>query len=69
VHLGAGAHPVLKRPAEVVAEITLKLEKYIVREAHSCGIDLSSERVLELVGVDMQINAQGLAVWLKRIND
>lgn len=55
--------------ADVVAEITLKLEKYIVREAHSCGIDLSSERVLELVGVDMQINAQGLAVWLKRIND
>ncbi|MBX9597156.1 MAG: MBL fold metallo-hydrolase [Burkholderiales bacterium] len=52
--------------SDVVAEITRKLEEYIVREAQGFGIDLSPERILELIGVDMQINAQGLAVWLRQ---
>lgn len=53
---------------DVVAEIADRLKQYIVLEAKSLGLALSADEVLALVEMDMQINAQGLAVWLKQTN-
>lgn len=61
-HESAGAQ-------DVVAEIADRLKQYIVLEAKSLGLPLSADEVLALVEMDMQINAQGLAVWLKQTNN
>jgi hypothetical protein len=51
---------------DVVVAIKVKLQEYMLSETAKFGITyLSDERVLELLDMDLQINAQGLAVWLK----
>jgi hypothetical protein len=37
----------------------------MLSEVSKFGIDLSPDKILGVIGMDMQINAQGLAVWLK----
>ncbi len=54
---------------DVVAEIANRLKQYIVLQAKSLGLPLSADEVLALLEMDMQINAQGLAVWLKQTNN
>lgn len=61
-HESAGAQ-------DVVAEIADRLKQYIVLEAKSLSLPLSADEVLALLEMDMQINAQGLAVWLKQTNN
>ncbi len=50
---------------DVVAAINLCLQEYMLSEVSKFGIDLSPDKILGVIGMDMQINAQGLAVWLK----
>jgi Zn-dependent hydrolases, including glyoxylases len=51
---------------DVVVAVKVKLQEYMLSETAKFGITyLSDERVLELLDMDLQINAQGLAVWLK----
>lgn len=50
---------------DVVVAIKVKLQEYMLSETAKFGItDLSDQIVLELLDMDLQINAQGLAVWL-----
>ena len=50
---------------DVVSAINLRLQEYMLSEVSKFGIDLSHDKILGVIGMDMQINAQGLAVWLK----
>lgn len=51
---------------DIVAVIKSKLQEYMLNEIAKFGIvDLSNEMILQLLDMDLQINAQGLAVWLK----
>lgn len=47
-----------------VAVITDKLNRYFIGQARLFGVTLSDQEIIECAGLDMQINAQGLAVWL-----
>lgn len=53
---------------DVVAEIANRLRQHIIFEAKSLDLPVSEEEALSLLEMDMQINAQGLAVWSKQIN-
>ena len=53
---------------DVVAEIANRLRQHIIFEAKSLDLPVSEEKVLSLLEMDMQINAQGLTVWLKQTN-
>lgn len=44
--------------------ITNALNDYFVTEAQALGVNLSSAEIIDYAGLDMQINAQGLVVWL-----
>lgn len=44
--------------------ITNALNDYFVAEAQAMGVTLGSAEIIDCAGLDMQINAQGLAVWL-----
>ena len=50
---------------DVVSAINLCLQEYMLSEVSKFGIDLSPDKILGVIGMDMQINAQGLVVWLK----
>ncbi len=39
---------------------------HLMDSARAHGVDLADARLLELLGVDTELNAQGLEVWLKR---
>lgn len=45
-------------------EILAGLEQIVREEAERQGWTLSEERVFELLGMDLELNAQGLGVWL-----
>jgi hydroxyacylglutathione hydrolase len=55
-HAGAGAD----REARILAD----LQALTLDELRAHGSTLSAERSLELMGVDLRLNAQGLVVWL-----
>ena len=73
----------LKRDVDGVAEIALQcgvrndqdpsgcivaeLRDYYAERLRRHGSTLSEERVDEIIGMDTDLNAQGLAVWLKRL--
>lgn len=40
------------------------LTAYVVREAHAHGVTLPEESILDLWRMDIDLNAQGLAVWV-----
>ncbi len=42
------------------------VEKNLTQRMGKLGCDLSPERIRELLAVDIELNAQGLEVWLKR---
>ena len=50
------------RTAEIHRGLTTWLEKRL--EAHGC--DMSPEQIETLLGMDLELNAQGLEIWLKR---
>jgi len=53
---GAARHAALRR----------ELSDLYLRQLHLRGCRLSDERVLELLEMDVELNAQGLGVWLDR---
>jgi glyoxylase-like metal-dependent hydrolase (beta-lactamase superfamily II) len=42
------------------------VEENLIRRMEALGCTLTSERIRELLSVDIELNAQGLDVWLKR---
>jgi glyoxylase-like metal-dependent hydrolase (beta-lactamase superfamily II) len=48
------------RPRQLLAEVT----RLLLTEVRRYGSPLSDERVLEVYGLDVELNAQGLAAWL-----
>lgn len=44
--------------------ITQALNDYFVNEAILLGVKLDKKQIIDCAGLDMQINAQGLVVWL-----
>ena len=47
-------------------EITAALNYSFIQEAREFGVKLSDSEIIACVGLDMQINAQGLVVWLSQ---
>ncbi len=50
------------RPARLKAAV----DAYLLGRARANGCELPDERVRELLAVDIELNAQGLEVWLRR---
>lgn len=48
------------------ARIKSAVTEYLMDSARAHGVDLTDAHLLELLGVDTELNAQGLEVWLKR---
>ena len=49
---------------EKTARIRAGLSSLLLREAHGHGCRLSDEEILDLWRLDLELNAQGLAIWL-----
>lgn len=56
----AAARAGVERHAHLLAEVT----RLLLAEVRRYGSPLSDERVLEVYGLDVELNAQGLAAWL-----
>lgn len=50
--------------AERQAQLRAGVERIVIEEAHRQGWTLPRERLLELFALDIELNADGLAVWL-----
>lgn len=50
---------------EKTARIRAGLSSLLLREAHGHGCRLSDEEILDLWRLDLELNAQGLAIWLE----
>ena len=42
------------------------LEAIHLASLRAHGVTLSDERIRELLGLDLELNAQGIAIWLDR---
>lgn len=52
-------------PEDLEDELTSRLLAYTVRRAGELGCEYSEARLQEELGMDLRLNAQGLAVWLQ----
>lgn len=43
-----------------------RLTSFTLSRSETCGVDLSEQELLATIGMDMHLNAQGLAVWINR---
>lgn len=50
-----------------VERLTAALGRYLHDELRAHGVTLATDRVDALIGMDAELNAQGLDVWLKRL--
>ena len=48
------------------AALTRGLEAIHLKSLRAHGVTLSDERIRELLGLDLELNAQGIAIWLDR---
>lgn len=64
--IGDLARLVRESPAREAAGLREVLEDYLLRELRDCGCGLATDPVLEVYAMDLDLNAQGLAVWLER---
>ena len=48
------------------AELTGGLEAIHLRSLRDHGVTLADERIRELLALDLELNAQGIAIWLER---
>jgi len=48
------------------AELMRGLEAIHLKSLHAHGVTLSEERIRELLALDLELNAQGIAIWLDR---
>ena len=51
-------------PPERLAALAEGLTVLYLQRLHAMGSTVSRERLLELLGMDLELNAQGMAVWL-----
>ena len=51
---------------ERVERLSAAVSEHLLRSARAHGVALSSEEMQRLLAVDIQLNAQGLDVWLRR---
>jgi hypothetical protein len=42
------------------------MREILVGEALAHGCDLRGERLIDVLAMDIELNAQGLAIWLER---
>lgn len=54
--------------AEWQQRIQNALRAYFIQRARAHGVELDEQHIYSLLSVDIELNAQGLAVWLKRRN-
>jgi hypothetical protein len=47
-------------------ELRTRVDALLLREAREHGVTLADDRIRELLAVDINLNSQGLEVWLAR---
>jgi len=47
-------------------EISIKLQRHYIKELKLHGCELSEKEILDILGLDITLCAQGLDIWLKR---
>ena len=55
-----------KDPEGRVARLRKRISAYMIDRVQDHGCDLDEARILDLLGVDIELDAQGLEVWLVR---
>jgi glyoxylase-like metal-dependent hydrolase (beta-lactamase superfamily II) len=62
IALELAKQPLVERKARIKKAVT----RHLVDDARAHGCKLDQARILELLAVDLELNAQGLEVWLRR---
>lgn len=55
-----------KEPVDRVARLRKRISSYMIDRVQRHGCDMDEARILDLLGVDIELDAQGLEVWLVR---
>jgi glyoxylase-like metal-dependent hydrolase (beta-lactamase superfamily II) len=54
-------------PAHPVPVIRAAMESYLLSEARQHGITLSDREILEICQIDLELNAEGAAIWAQQL--
>jgi hydroxyacylglutathione hydrolase len=54
-------------PARPVPVIQAAMESYLLSEARQHGITLSGREILEICQIDLELNAEGAAIWAQQL--